>query len=129
MTRLTRGQAIDFPPLKVIQRFFALVQEHGIRAADGHSRCWQWMGTINADGYGHLQVGLGKKGKTKTYKAHRLAYAIFNDGLPETLDVHHTCRNKWCVNPDHLEAISRETNVVDGNKHRRETEVSRVVPF
>lgn len=43
--------------------------------------------------------------------AHRLAYARVNGAIPEGLEIDHVCRNKQCVNPLHLEAVTHNENI------------------
>jgi hypothetical protein len=69
--------------------------------ADG---CWVWTGNISGQGYGLMSGNrLGKRGKVF---AHRVAWALRNGfeatELPAKLSIDHTCRNRACVNPDHL---------------------------
>ena len=47
--------------------------------------------------------------------AHRVAYEIIKGKIPDGLDLDHLCRNKVCVNPDHLEAVTRRENLMRGN--------------
>ena len=65
--------------------------------------CWEWKAALDAYGYGALRVS------GKTVKAHRLSHAAFRGATERDLD--HLCRNRACVNPDHLEPISRGENV------------------
>lgn len=74
--------------------------------------CWVWTGTISMNGYGMLGVG-GRKGK-KLY-AHRVSYNLFVGEVPEGLDLDHLCRNRRCVNPDHLEPVTRGENTRRGD--------------
>lgn len=43
--------------------------------------------------------------------AHRTAYELFVGPIPEGLELHHQCRNRGCVNPDHLEPATRQENL------------------
>ena len=72
------------------------------------SGCWVWMGTTNPGGYGLV----GYNGKTKL--SHRVAYELKFGPIPEGLDLDHLCRVRCCVNPDHLEPVSRSENLRRG---------------
>ena len=67
--------------------------------------CWLWTAAIGGHGYGEFKVN----GQTVT--AHRFAYEMAKGPVPEGLDVDHICRNKHCVNPDHLRASTRKQNM------------------
>lgn len=73
--------------------------------------CWLWRGCTQANGYGFLKVG-GRAGK-RIY-AHRLAYELFKSSIPDGLEIDHLCRVRHCVNPDHLEPVTRSQNVRRG---------------
>ncbi len=80
-------------------RFWALVQKT--------DSCWNWLGgTYN--GYGCFQVA------RKNFRAHRLAYMLTKGGIPEGKHLDHLCRNRSCVNPDHLEPVSQAENTARG---------------
>jgi len=59
--------------------------------------CWLYRGTINSNGYGRLRVG------RKNIYAHVFSYQRTNGVIPKGMVVRHKCRNRNCVNPEHLE--------------------------
>ena len=64
--------------------------------------CTKWHQAIQSDGYGR------KWHKGKLHYAHRLAYEKKYGKFDGFLD--HLCRNRSCVNPDHLEPVSHAEN-------------------
>lgn len=74
--------------------------------ADPETGCLEWISA--GDGYGSFCLrGFGQM------PAHRLAYALVHgEILEETID--HLCRNRACINPEHLEAVSNRVNVLRG---------------
>ena len=75
--------------------------------------CWQWIGTVNAQGYGHFWGG------DKPRSAHRWAYEHFRGPIPEGLEIDHLCRNPGCVNPEHLEPVTPKENMRRGIRATR----------
>jgi hypothetical protein len=70
--------------------------------------CWRWTSTTSQEGYGIFQVG-GRKGKV--FKAHRYFYEFFKSArIPDGMTIDHLCRNKACVNPQHLEVVTSGEN-------------------
>jgi hypothetical protein len=74
-----------------------------------NSGCWLWGGALNRDGYGTIYVQ-GSKRKL----AHRIIFESMRRPVPEGMHLDHLCRNRLCVNPDHLEIVSPRTNVLRG---------------
>lgn len=72
--------------------------------------CWRWLLSINGRGYGNVARRFRAIGNT----AHRLSFAIFRGPIPDGLTIDHLCRNRWCVNPLHLEAVSSRVNTLRG---------------
>lgn len=67
-------------------------------------RCWVWQGALNSAGYG-LMMWQGR-----VTRAHRIAYELHKGPIPIGLELDHLCRNRRCVNPAHLEAVTSLTN-------------------
>lgn len=71
--------------------------------------CWHWTGTLSG-GYGLMQSGNG--GSVRS--AHRISYELHKGPIPDQLQIDHLCRVRHCVNPDHLEAVTRRENFLRG---------------
>jgi len=67
--------------------------------------CWRWIKGRTTSGYGHFHM-LGHY-----YQAHLIAYIIHVGPLPDGLEADHLCRNRWCVNPEHVEPVTHAVNM------------------
>lgn len=94
------------------------------------SGCWEWTGTKLHGGYGMIGEG-GRKGRMLL--AHRAAYQELVGPIPEGLTLDHLCRNRGCVNPEHLEPVTGTENVLRGEgptaKNARKTECPKGHPY
>lgn len=67
--------------------------------------CWEWVGAKISTGYGSLT-----NGQRGSVLAHRKSYEIVVGPIPEGLTIDHLCRNRACINTDHLEPVTNAEN-------------------
>lgn len=94
-----------------------------VRLAEGCSRCWNWTGAEARNGYGYIHA---HRDRTQTpgvepgnVLAHRFSYMTNVGPIPAGLVLDHLCRNRMCVNPEHLEPVTRGENVSRGSRHAK----------
>lgn len=73
--------------------------------SEGPNGCWNWRGLLTKDGYGVMASDL------PTSSAHRWAYRHFVGELINGLEIDHTCNNRRCVNPWHLDQVTHDENL------------------
>lgn len=91
------------PPKPAIERFTRQTR----RVESG---CIEWTGRIDRYGYGQFLPAGGRK--ARNMGAHRWSYEHFKGAIPEGFQIDHLCRNRKCVNPNHLEAVTPRVNVM-----------------
>lgn len=83
-----------------LQRLYEKIKED-------ENGCWVWQG-----------AKIGQYGTTSLRKkkilAHRAMYSLLVGPIPEGLDLDHLCRNRSCINPVHLEPVTRSINLRRG---------------
>lgn len=72
------------------------------------SECWYFARALSKAGYGVIWNG------EKVVLAHRFMYESVVGEIPKGLELDHLCRNRSCINPEHLEPVTRRENTVRG---------------
>lgn len=80
-----------------------------VREAGHSTPCWLWTGVVNSfNGYGYYSSG--SRG-VSLHRAHKAVYEARIGPVPDGLELDHLCRNKTCVNPEHLEPVTHTENI------------------
>lgn len=87
--------------LSIVDRFWQKV--------DKTDTCWLWSASLMTTGYGQFVVY-----KNHHIGAHRFAYELMVGPIPDGLQIDHLCRVRTCVNPAHLEPVTRGENMHRG---------------
>ena len=95
----------DLTP-KDVERFWSKVD-----TSAGPDGCWPWTAAKVKFGYGYFSVRRG--GRTRTWRAHRVAYEQAYETDPGDMVVLHGCDNPWCCNPKHLSLGTHQDNEND----------------
>lgn len=72
--------------------------------------CWGWRGWIHYTGYAYFHRKR-EGGGYITCKAYRWSYEHYVGPIPSGMEIDHLCRNRECVNPKHLEVVTRKENL------------------
>ena len=76
------------------------------------SGCIVWAGALNDNGYGRIKV----RGVFR--RVHRIAWELVNGMISDGLVIDHLCRVRCCVNPAHMEVVTRGENTRRSNLFR-----------
>lgn len=83
---------------------------------DETSGCWRCPIGVGGTGYSYVSMGSRSAG---LQRSHRVVYSLFVGPIPEGLDLDHVrergCIYRDCVNPEHLEPVTRRENLRRGN--------------
>jgi len=108
-SRWQRGTEVDRP---VVTRGRSLAERLADKyIVDETTGCWVWTNATE-EGYGRIRVGGAGSKRTP---AHRAMYEIVVGPIPDGLQLDHLCRNRACINPDHLDPVTLVENVLRGD--------------
>jgi len=101
------------------------IRDRSIPVASG---CVEWTGMVDWGGYGKIKITTS--GRKVWTGPHRAAWLCQRGDIPGDLVIDHLCRNRKCVNVDHMELVTNSENVIradhsnkkgrSGCKHGRE---------
>lgn len=92
---------------QIMERLSGPISENG---------CIPWLGKIGTGGYAYVLYREGSKRLTR--KAATVALELAGRPRPEGLEVDHLCRNRTCVNPDHMRYTTRSGNSLNRSEYR-----------
>ena len=78
--------------------------------------CWEWTSAIDTYGYGIFQRSHPKR---QSVKAHRVSYELSIGLILDGLTLDHLCYNTKCVNPEHLEPVTKSENSIRAASRRK----------
>ncbi len=90
--------------LTLLERLLNLV------SPDPFSGCWLWTGAVGSTGYGCFRIASSRVPRSLK-PAHRVAYELLRGPIPALYELDHLCKVPTCVNPRHLEPVSRLENI------------------
>lgn len=83
--------------------------------------CWIWSGPNSGrDGRGKGYPRMCLDGQTVA--VHRVVFTHYFGYVPGRKQIDHKCRNRLCVNPDHLEMVTHKQN------QKRRDRAAKVAP-
>lgn len=85
-----------------IERFLALVKIQ--------PGCWLWLGSTAKNGYGQFVLDGRRDRKKVRIAPYKFIWEYLNGPMPKDLEPDHTCNNRRCCNPEHIEPVTHAEN-------------------
>lgn len=73
------------------------------------TKCIEWNGRKNNKGYGRFYF------EGYDWRIHRLIYKLYVGDLIKGLVIDHICRNRACINPQHLRQVTLRENTLENS--------------
>jgi HNH endonuclease len=83
-----------------------------VRKDPSPNGCWQWAGSRGESGYGRIHARNGGGW------AHRVVFERVVGPIPIGMQLHHLCRVRTCVRPEHLQVVNPEWHGCESNQVR-----------
>jgi hypothetical protein len=99
---LVEGEPLRFFPGHQLRKTLGVPPEGYV--VDPDTGCWNWMLRLDKGGYSRIT----RNGEVQ--RGHRVFYESRYGPVPDGLQLDHLCRNRRCVNPDHLEPVTGVEN-------------------
>lgn len=96
-------------PPRVVARLLANVEQAGDCLVSNYS----------TGSHGYSQIGWTEAGRTHMRLGHRVAWEAHHGAIPAGLTVDHICRNRRCINVDHLRLLPNQENARNNGMARR----------
>jgi hypothetical protein len=76
------------------------------RIRKDNSGCHVWTSPLDKDGYGTFYL------RRRNRRAHRVAWYDMHGEIPKGMVINHICRNRACVNAQHLQVVTVTENTL-----------------
>lgn len=118
--KYTINNILKIPKIDNVEKILARIAING--------ECWEWSGCITTSGYGTIRINNGES--SKMYQSHRVMYSIFKKDIDDGIVIDHICKNRKCVNPEHLREVTMAFNCTENSdsphaKHKAKTHCVR----
>ena len=84
------------------------------RSQENEAGCLEWTGATDRYGYGKIKVK-DEFGKIRLIGPHRAAWLSFYGRIEGDLVIDHLCRNRKCINLEHLRLVTNAANTLAGD--------------
>lgn len=103
-----KKQSFNTPQsIEVLETEKETVAERILSNIENWKDCWNWKGTVSKD-YAVMKL------HSRQVRVHRLIYELLVAPIPKGYVVDHVCKNKKCINPNHLQPVTSKENTLRG---------------